>query len=525
MAGRTWLAVAIACFIWFAYLKWFAPPVPNDATSQTPSSTAGSPATEAPALPLFAKPIEAKPSAPVTSGRLNVVFSEAGGKISEADVTTYRETIKSDSPYIAPVSPKKSTFALATLFSEPALESFSSGPYQRKDGTGVVHFTRSAEGITVDKDYKLNEGPYSIETTYKISFPSGQRREWGYLAIPVGDSAVDSDAKDPLKSWEVVAYQNESVTRKAVEKIDAAEMVLQGTTSWLAFGNRYFSSVLVNHADLNPDVVLTKTKQFVGAYLRYPLRLKEGQNDITIKLTTYIGPKDYNELSKTPGLRRLIDYGMFSFLAYPLLYGLKAFYKIAHNYGIAIILLTILVRAILYPLSVKSYQSMKAMQKLQPQLQALKEKYKGDPQRFNQEQMALFKTHKVNPAGGCLPMLVQLPVFIALYAVLGNSIELFHAPFFGWIHDLSSKDPLYIFPVLMGISMFAQQKLTPNAGMDPAQAKMMLIMPVVFTFIMLNLPSGLTVYIFLSTLLGVAQQLSMNRGDSPAGAKLAPAKT
>ena len=182
-----------------------------------------------------------------------------------------------------------------------------------------------------------------------------------------------------------------------------------------------------------------------------------------------------------------------------------------HNYGMAIILLTLLVRLLFAPLQMKSYASMKAMQKLQPQIAALKEKYKDEPQRFNQEQMALFKTNKVNPLGGCLPMLVQLPVFIALYALLGNSIELFHAPFFGWVQDLSVKDPFYVFPVLMGISMFVQQRMTPTPGMDPMQAKMMYLMPVVFTFIMLNLPSGLTIYIFLSTVLGIAQQVWMNK--------------
>jgi YidC/Oxa1 family membrane protein insertase len=162
------------------------------------------------------------------------------------------------------------------------------------------------------------------------------------------------------------------------------------------------------------------------------------------------------------------------------------------------------------------------MQKLQPQIAAIKEKYKDDVQRFNQEQMALFKTHNVNPLGGCLPMLVQMPVFFALYAVLGNSIELFHAPFFGWVHDLSAKDPLYIFPVLMGISMFIQQKMTPAAGMDPTQAKMMLLMPVVFSFIMISLPSGLTIYIFLSTLMGILQQVSMNRERKSTAPQLVP---
>ncbi|MBM4304760.1 MAG: membrane protein insertase YidC, partial [Deltaproteobacteria bacterium] len=162
-----------------------------------------------------------------------------------------------------------------------------------------------------------------------------------------------------------------------------------------------------------------------------------------------------------------------------------------------------------YPLTQKSMKSMKAMQKLQPKIAELKEKYKDDQKKLNEEQMALFKTHKVNPAGGCFPMLIQLPVFIALYAVLGNSIELFHAPFFGWIHDLSTKDPFYIYPVLMGIAMFLQQKMTPSAGMDPTQQKMMYFMPVIFTFMMINLPSGLTLYIFVSTILGVVQQVSM----------------
>jgi YidC/Oxa1 family membrane protein insertase len=162
---------------------------------------------------------------------------------------------------------------------------------------------------------------------------------------------------------------------------------------------------------------------------------------------------------------------------------------------------------------------MKAMQRLQPQIAALKEKYKDEPAKMQQEQMTLFKTHKVNPMGGCLPMLVQLPVFIALYAVLGNSIELFQAPFFGWIQDLSTKDPYYIYPVLMGVSMFVQQKLTPAVGMDPAQQKVMMFMPVLFSGMMINLPSGLTMYIFVSTLLGIFQQVMMkdkNAASSPA---------
>jgi YidC/Oxa1 family membrane protein insertase len=248
----------------------------------------------------------------------------------------------------------------------------------------------------------------------------------------------------------------------------------------------------------------------MGAYLQYPLIFKDNQNELDLSLQFYIGPKEYTELSKVAGLKRLIDYGTFAFFAYPLLEILRFFHKyVIQNYGIAIILLTLLVRGLFYPLSVKSMRSMKEMQKLQPQIASIKEKYKDDPKKLNEEQMALFKAHKVNPAGGCLPMLVQLPVFIALYAVLGNSIELFHAPFFGWIQDLSTKDPLYIYPVLMGLSMFAQQKIAPSAGMDPAQQKIMLVMPVIFSFMMVKLPSGLTLYIFVSTVLGIVQQMAL----------------
>ncbi len=361
-----------------------------------------------------------------------------------------------------------------------------------------------------------------IKNSIQIQFPDGEKRNWGNLIIPVGTAALQYDLNDPLKSWEVVSYQNESVVRTPYNDLKE-EKILQGSTEWISFGNRYFASALIHGSGINPDIGLVSNEKFSGGYLSYPLNLKPSQKEISIEILIYGGPKEYEELSKTKGLKQLIDYGMFSSIAYPLLVLLKFFNKFAHNYGIAIILLTLLVRAIFYPLSLKSYRSMKSLQKLQPQIAVLKEKYKEDKERFNREQLALFKAHKVNPAGGCLPMLVQLPVFIALYAVLGNSIELFQAPFFGWIKDLSTRDPYYIYPILMGISMFIQQKMTPTVGMDPMQAKMMLLMPVIFTFIMLNLPSGLTVYIFLSTILGILQQLAINKDSKKQ--ELIPVKT
>lgn len=221
----------------------------------------------------------------------------------------------------------------------------------------------------------------------------------------------------------------------------------------------------------------------------------------------YIGPKRIQDLQAvSASLERTIDLGdWLGPIARPMLIFLNWLYAYIGNYGIAIIILTVLVRLLLNPLNAIQIKQSKRMQMLQPELAAIKEKYKGDKMRQQQETMQLFKRHKVNPMGGCLPMLVQIPIFIALYRVLYNAIELRHAPFFLWITDLSAKDPYYITPILLGVVMYLQQKLTPAIG-DPAQQAALKFMPIMFTVFMLWLPSGLVLYFFFSTLLGVIQQ-------------------
>jgi YidC/Oxa1 family membrane protein insertase len=211
------------------------------------------------------------------------------------------------------------------------------------------------------------------------------------------------------------------------------------------------------------------------------------------------------------GLENAIDFGdWLKWLAMPLLVALKFLYGYVHNYGIAIIILTILIKLIFWPLGNKSYKSMKEMQKLQPKMAALREKYKDDKTKLSQESMALYKTHKVNPLGGCLPMVVQIPVFFGLYKSLLYAIELRHSPFFWWIQDLSAKDPYYITPIIMGATMFIQQKMTPT-GADPMQAKIMLFMPIIFTFMFLNFPSGLVIYWLFNNIISIGQQVYINR--------------
>lgn len=223
---------------------------------------------------------------------------------------------------------------------------------------------------------------------------------------------------------------------------------------------------------------------------------------------TFFVQKNYSVLKElNNNLHLSVDFGVFGIIAVPILKGLQFIYKYIPNYGLAIILITLFIRTLLFPLQYKSFKSMKKMQKLQPELAKVKEKYGDDPQRMQKETMELFKRNGANPMGGCLPLLLQMPVFFAFYQVLFNSVELLNAPFILWINDLSAKDPYYVLPVLMGIAMFGQTKLNPSTTADPTQQKMMMFMPLIFTFFMKDLPAGLNLYIFVSTVFGIAQQL------------------
>lgn len=280
-------------------------------------------------------------------------------------------------------------------------------------------------------------------------------------------------------------------------------------------GDQYFSQAVVDRSDVIPDIKVRSKlgERAAWAEMNYPSLGKS--NGFTVAYDSFVGPKYLDLLeSVDANLAGVIDYGMFSWLAKKILYLLKWFHDLVGNWGVAIILLTVFVRVLVMPLYVMSYRSMNKMKAIQPKIQALRERFKDDPTRMNQEMMVLMRENKVNPVGGCLPMLLQFPVFIALYQVLGQSIELYQAPFFGWVHDLSLKDPFYIFPALMGVTMFFQQKLTPTT-LDPVQAKVLMFMPLIFTFFMIGLPSGLTLYIFISALVGIVQQLIFMKQDQP----------
>lgn len=271
-----------------------------------------------------------------------------------------------------------------------------------------------------------------------------------------------------------------------------------GNLKWVGIDYAYHFIGLVNPNSPATDVNFNAQGYFVSK--SFPLDEKINSYVIFVK-------KEYDFLkSLGDSLHLTVDFGMFAFLAVPILWLLKMFYGLVLNFGWAIVLLTILMRMLTFPLQWTSLKGMKKMQKLQPQLAKLKEKYKDDPVAMQKETMEVFKRSGVNPLSGCFPMLLQMPIFFALYSVLYNAVELVGADFVGWIHDLSAKDPYYVLPMAMAVAMFVQQKITPSTITDKMQQKIFLFMPLIFGFFMKDLPSGLSLYIFVSTVSGILQQ-------------------
>ncbi len=278
----------------------------------------------------------------------------------------------------------------------------------------------------------------------------------------------------------------------------------------VALGTKYFGQALVEEkSDVLPQArFITKDKKYIGLVNHFVLN---PQKDFEVSYKVFMGPKDFSFLKKEfPTLIRWVDFGWFGALSRLILQILQFFYSIVSNWGVSIILLTLLVRLLLLPLVISSHHSMEVMKKVHPEIQKVREKFKKDPQRMNQEVMAIMKSHKANPLGGCLPLLLQIPVFWSLWKALSNSYSLYQAPFVFWIQDLSWKDPYYILPVLMGVFMFIQQKISPVA-MNKEMLRAMQIMPVFMVFFMINLPSGLVLYMLISTIFGLVQQIYLNK--------------
>jgi YidC/Oxa1 family membrane protein insertase len=388
-----------------------------------------------------------------------------------------------------------------------------------KDAKSVT-FEGEVGSAHVVKHFFLGEGPYEIGLDLKASAPG--KGELYLLQPGFQPAPVSKPSFLPFSSGGEVVETVTPLCRAggATERFKAKEarQEVLGTVAWVGLDQHYFLSVLLATPELGRCLFFRGPETGEqGSALAIPL---DRQLDMSFKL--YEGPKQLDLLTaQGRDLEKAVDYGaitnVFAFFAHILLVVMRVLQGFVKNWGIAIILLTFLVKAILYPLTAKSMQSMNEMRKLQPEIEKLKAKFGEDKEKLNMEVMKLYQAHKVNPLGGCLPMLIQMPIWFALYATLQTSVELYHEPFL-WLHDLTHYDPYFILPLAMGASSFLMQRISPQPA-DNAQAKMLLyFMPIFFTFIMLRLPSGLTLYILVNNVLSIAQQQWLMRRQTPRAA-------
>jgi YidC/Oxa1 family membrane protein insertase len=294
--------------------------------------------------------------------------------------------------------------------------------------------------------------------------------------------------------------------------VDPFEFIDKGDIEWFSFGGEYFTALLIPPPGKGSVTLTVKggEKDLLKADITPAPFVIAPHQTVKIPYRVYMGPKEKDRLKGLGiGAEKLVDFGFFGVVANPILWLLNVTNSVTKNFGIDIIILSILIKLIFLPLTQMSFKSMKEMQKVQPEMKRLQETYKNDKARLQQEMMLLYKRRKINPMSGCLPMVIQIPVFIALYNVLQYTFEMRHAPFFWWIQDLSAKDPIYITPLIMGATMVIQQKMTPTAA-DPAQAKLFMLMPIMFTFLFLSFPSGLVLYWLVNNVLSIAHQYYIN---------------
>ncbi len=364
-------------------------------------------------------------------------------------------------------------------------------------------------GVTVTRTYVFHRNSYQVRLEQQVE--NGSTQEWR------GQSYVQFQRSEPLENrsaFGIYTFTGGVVSSpdNLYDKMDFARMRKENLSKdfsggWIAMIQHYFAAAWIPPAE---GIVHAYSKsleggRFVLGYLGPQTSAAPGSN-ATLVNTLYIGPKEQKRLASTaPHLDLTVDYGKLTVLAEPIYWLLDVIHKGIGNWGWSIILLTVLIKLVFFHLSATSYKSMAQMRKLAPRIQSLKDRYGDDRQKLNEAMMEMYRREKINPLGGCLPILVQIPVFIALYWVLVESVELRQAPWVLWIYDLSAQDPYYVLPLVMGVSMFIQQRLSP-APPDPIQAKVMMAMPILFTFMFLFFPAGLVLYWVINNTLSIAQQ-------------------
>lgn len=537
MDKRLWLAMVLSFLLIFLYQSWI---VKKKMSSQPQPQNAPVTAVEkkghAEAIPQgIEKQREIKVPLQNYTGQAKdiriehplytAIFTTEDASLKSFKLKKYRRDLKDDSPLVELVYIRDSNNPLSTIIeSSFALPEHIVYDVDRdflnveKDDTLTFSY-EVKDGIRIEKQFRFLKGSYLIELNVKLI--NGQEKPLEEKFSILWNYTQKKEDKSHYQQAGPVVLLKDSVKREVLK--EGQDKEFRGDIGWFGIDMHYFFAAIVpeNKEGLWVQAKLRDTTYSVtGNY--QPIVIPSG-GSIEYKFRLFLGPKEISSL-KTAGhkLDEAINLGWFHAIGYPLLILMKWLYGLVSNYGVAIIILTILVRIVFFPLSITSYRSMKKMQIIQPEMKELQKKYAKDREKLSRETWELYRRHKVNPLGGCLPMLIQIPVFIALYQALMNAIELRHAPFMLWMNDLSAPDllisiplfghsfPLRVLPILMGLTMYIQQKMTPMAG-DPQQVKIMMWMPAVLTVMLYGLPSGLTLYWTVSNLLSIIQQLYINK--------------
>ena len=457
-------------------------------------------------------------------------ISEEGAGFTSFILKDYRETVAKDSP-LKEIIPQQSAFetvlvgydgkSLAGLDNAVFSANLDVDTLSVKEGSQQITFSwTSKQGVIVEKTYSFTPGSYVIGLDVTVKNGSDLNiQDKLYVALRGGIPNTHQRYGFEGPS----AFINDHLEEVKIKDI-AEKNTYAGSFKWIAIQDRYFiTSIIPNHVEEGSmRLYVQEDKLLETQYLNPVSDIRPGTQH-TYQYSLFFGPKSMKVMRAVGhDISKALNFGFFDIIAKPCVWLMNKLYSVIPNYGIAIIILTLLIKIVLWPLGSKSYKSMSEMKRIQPLMKEIREKYKDDKKKMNEEVMGLYRTYKINPLGGCLPMVVQLPVFFALYRMLYQAIELRHAPFFLWIVDLSAPDrlghfaikhvpfmePPYGIPVLtiiMGASMLLQQKMSPPMG-DPTQAKMMMFMPVIFTFIFINFSSGLVLYWLTNNILSIAQQ-------------------
>ncbi|MFO1362750.1 MAG: membrane protein insertase YidC [Burkholderiales bacterium] len=504
------------------------------ASVPAPGAPAAPPKTDA--VPGSTGAAPARERVRVETDLLRAEIDPVGGDLVRLDLTRYKDSLHPDKPFELLGADHRYTVQSgligANLPNHRTLFTPEAQVYKLEDGKDKVEVRLRAttpEGVDVVKSLTFHRGSYVVDIAQEVENKSAAPiAPQGYFHV-TRDGKAPADDQAMVSTYTGVGVFTDASKLKLVKFADMdkdkADYPKQANDGWIAMIQHYFVSAL-----LPPDKAAREyyaervAENYYRAGVKLPLAAIEPGGKATSGVRLFAGPQEQNVLpAVAPHLDLVVDYGWLTVIAVPLFWVLEWFHGWLGNWGLAIIALTVLIKLIFFPLSAASYKSMARMKKVTPRLTKIREMYGNDRAKMNQAMMELYKEEKINPLGGCLPIVVQIPVFIALYWVLLSSVELRQAPFFGWITDLSKQDPFFILPALMMGSMIIQTKMSPTPP-DPVQAKVMMIMPFAFGVMFFFFPAGLVLYWLVNNILSIAQQWQITRmieggKDKPAAAK------